>query len=77
MLLLRALREAGMLMPSRLEQPENALLPMEVTLSGILMDFRPEQLENTLDGRLSMPEGRTTEVSLLQFWKQFAPIVSI
>ena len=71
---LRFLRETGMVIASRAEHPAKALLPMEATLSGITMAYSEEQFENTLAGRLSMPEGRTAEVSCLQFWKQLEPI---
>ena len=40
--------ELGIMMEVRLEQLENALLPIEVTELGMLMEVRLEQPENAL-----------------------------
>ena len=38
--------DSGMVMEARLEQPENAPLPMEETESGIVIETRLSQPEN-------------------------------
>ena len=43
-----SVKRLGIVMLMREEQPENAHLPMLVTLSGIVMLVREEHLENAL-----------------------------
>ena len=61
-------------MSSSDEQPENTLLPMLVTLSGIVMDFKPLQLANAQASMPVTPLPMVADVKLLQFWNALSPM---
>ena len=56
-------------------QPVNALFPMLLTLSGILMLERLLQFENAESPMTSTPSGKTTLINSSQEAKAFGPML--
>ena len=70
----------GTVVPSKLisvrvVHPLNALVPILVTVEGIIMYSRPVQPWNALAPRLVIDVGRETLVIPVQPWNAFAPIL--
>ena len=58
-------------------QAENAAVPIDVTLSGIMTVVRPEQEANAEASMLSAPCGISIPASIRQFWNIPSPMRSM